>query len=289
MNELQIKTLYRFVEVFLQNPRMKERQLRCRYSPYRNDTAVHNLIEKAKNQKVISGPGLYCNTGLDVEVIMNGSDHRRVYELWEKKEEDLTLSYAIFFIGSHSGLFFRKGASLLDYLEDVVPSYPAQKKIMEMWPQTVGSLPVDPYPTGWDELDWAIYEVVKGNARMPYPAVLKRLNVDVTAQTIYLRMQKIMRSCKVRVQFFPRGYDNYFKTFLTFKTDYEVGLREELQKLDRTSYLWKCSDLIMLNLFSDHQLDHRIFVKMEKEGLIHDLHVSIPLEWFAPGEPLHVK
>jgi hypothetical protein len=50
--------------------------------------------------------------------------------------------------------------------------------------------------------------------------------------------------------FFPFGYSGYNKLFVTPRTKYEVRLVKALRKLDRTTYLWKSNDTIILSLFS---------------------------------------
>jgi hypothetical protein len=55
---------------------------------------------------------------------------------------------------------------------------------------------------------------------------------------------KILKDCKSLVAFYPKGYSDYNRLLVTFKTEYETGLRESLGKLDRSSYLWKSDDTI---------------------------------------------
>jgi len=106
--------------------------------------------------------------------------------------------------------------------------------------------------------------------------------LGVNWHTAKNRFEKILNDCKTWIGFFPRGYDNYIQTFLTFRTEYEISLKKELQKLDRTNYLYKFDNTIILNLFSDKITDHYTFRKWEKMELIRDLKVSIPVEWHKP-------
>jgi len=69
---------------------------------------------------------------------------------------------------------------------------------------------------------------------------------------------------------------------LTLKTEYEQDIRKELQKLDRTTYIYKMGKTILLNLFLDNNIDHRVFVELKKKGLIRDLHVSMPVHFWTP-------
>jgi hypothetical protein len=110
--------------------------------------------------------------------------------------------------------------------------------------------------------------------------------LGVPWQTVRDHFNKIVDDCKPWIIFLPKGYDNYQQAYLMFKTDYEVGLREELQKLDRTSIIWKFNDTILLHLFLDETLfklhrHYQNFFNLKKEGIIHDLHVSIPIGWYS--------
>lgn len=89
--------------------------------------------------------------------------------------------------------------------------------------------------------------------------------------------------CKSLVAFFPRGYSGYARLLVTFKTKYETGLKESLEKLDRSSYLWKFNDTIILILFvDDYNGTCEQFNVLEEIGMIHDLRVSIPIRYYEP-------
>ena len=80
------------------------------------------------------------------------------------------------------------------------------------------------------------------------------------------------------------SYEGYQYVFLTFKTEYETGLLNALKKLDRTSYLYKYRDMIILIAFLlPEPLSYNSavdkFKELEEVGIIHDLRVSIPREW----------
>ncbi len=109
------------------------------------------------------------------------------------------------------------------------------------------------------------------------------LQYSFIGQTVKNRFSKISKVCKVWQSFFPKGLQNYYHLYSTFQTDYEVGLRNELRKLDRTTYLFKFSKIIIMYACLDNE---RIFCEklyeMEKEGIIHDLRVSTPIKWHRP-------
>jgi hypothetical protein len=146
-----------------------------------------------------------------------------------------------------------------------------------------GELPRDQYPHGWDDLDWDVYEHMK-TPNVSYATVSSTLG-----RAWYIirdHFEKIVKDCKTWILFLPKGYDNYQQAYMMFKTDYEVNLRDELKKLDRTSIIYKFDDTILLHLFLDEALHklhqyYRLFFEYKKEGIIHDLHVSIPIKWYA--------
>ena len=66
---------------------------------------------------------------------------------------------------------------------------------------------------------------------------------------------------------------------ITLKTDYEIGILSELKKLNRSSYVYKFDETLILTLFFDRHLEIDSFLKLHKKGLIHDLRVSYPLRF----------
>lgn len=61
------------------------------------------------------------------------------------------------------------------------------------------------------------------------------------------------------------------------KTDCEVGFRKELQKLDRSSYIYKIGDILMIHVFLDEHSDLNFLLDLEKKRVIHSVSVSVPL------------
>ena len=181
--------------------------------------------------------------------------------------------------GAHTLLIFRRGANMLTHAEAVKPSFPKKKEFFEINPVGIGELPNDPYPKGWDELDWKIYEYMK-YLRFSYVQVGRKL--DVSWQTVKNHFKKILPECKTWNSFFPRGLMNYYHVFLTFTTDYEIGLIEELKQLDRTTFIYKSGGIFLLYGAMDNYRGIERFWNMEKEGKIHDLRVSNPIQWYKP-------
>ena len=129
-------------------------------------------------------------------------------------------------------------------------------------------------PGNWDELDWRIYTERKDPTRS---SVKIGENLGVTFTTVMTRYKKILKDCGIWIPFFPNGYSKYIPYVITLRTDYETGILSELKKLDRSSYVYKFEETLILTLFFDGHLEIDSFLKLHKKGLIHDLRVSYPL------------
>ena len=129
-------------------------------------------------------------------------------------------------------------------------------------------------PRNWDELDWKIF-VERRNPLESSVQIGKKLGV--TFQTVLTRYKNILRDCTIWIPFFPLGYSHYVPYVVTFKTDYEIAILSELKKLDRSNYLYKIDNTLILTLFFDKHLEIDSFLNLHKKGLIHDLRVSYPV------------
>lgn len=281
----QCKIIYAFMAGYEENPRIAMKELHKRYSPYRGVSSTADLLKRALDSQVFVGPRIFLNAHLDVELLMREDvDNLECLALWNSILSDPSVTYAVLLSGVHSLLVFRRGASLLSYAEAVKPVYPAKKTFEDINPSKLGKLPRDPYPQNWNELDWKIYAYMKYPMRFSFRDVGKRL--DISWMTVRDHYKKIVKDCKMWHSFFPRGMQNYYHTFMTFQTDYEVGLRDELMKLDRTSFIYKFEKTISLFTYSDNQKPPNTFLNLEKEGIIHDLRVSIPIQWHEERLPV---
>jgi hypothetical protein len=281
MKVRDLQTLYSIITQYILNPRIPVNQLHRISSHFKAKKSTEKLLKKARQEKILIGPRIYCNSGIDIKLYMK-DEICDVYRLFKEKKSDPSVRYAVAFCGEHAVLVLKRGASVLQYAEAVIPSYPAKKTIEQINLVKKGELKPDPFPHKWDELDWKVYYCMK-DPLVSFPKVAGSLGV--TWQTVKNRYEHVLESCKTWISFFPQGYNNYSQTFLTFRTDYEVGLREELQKLDRTTFLYKFGDTILVNLFYELSIEHYVFSELEKEGLIRDLSASIPIEWYKPDLP----
>ena len=275
----QLKTVYRYVRACANNIRIPVKKFHRQHSNYRAVISTSRLLKEARTGQILIGPYTYVNTGTDVILIKKSKQNFNIFEKWKECTSDPNVTYTILLQGKYSMLIFKNGANVLSYAESIIPTFNSKKKIEEIWPKEKGKLKPDLYPHGWDQLDWEVFHEMR-NPTVSFPHVAKKFNVS--SQTIMNRFKKIMKDCKPWVSFFPNGLMNYFHLFLFFKTEYEVGIRNELKKLDRTSYIYKFGDTIIIYLCVNRSEDHSIFMKMENEGIIHDLTVSIPSQWEKP-------
>ena len=279
-----LEVLYLFYLKFIERPRIKYARLHELQNIYKAERSTTQFINDAFEKKIILSPIIYCNSGIDVEIKFQNEIKDPIGHL-DLCKNDPAVTRAIALFGEHSFLCFKKGASILNYAEAIKPTLNSPFKIGDMELKEKGNLPNDPYPHCWDELDWKIYHLMR-NPRVPFPKISGKLKsegeFDVSWKTVATRYTKIMKDCKVLTAFFPRGMDNYSQTFLTLKTEYEQDIRKELQKLDRTTYLYKMGKTVILNLFLDNNIDHRVFVELKKKGLIRNLHVSMPVHFWTP-------
>jgi len=277
----QLESLHSFLQAYQENPRVSTRELHRKYSHYRNRRSTTTLIREAKRNNVLMGPRLWCNSGCDVEIYEQVDDPLSLLETVKQREE---VTYATALIGDPSLICFKNGAPVLTYAEAITPSFPAKKTITDISLEKKGKLKPDPFPDGWNDTNWAVFH----HMRDPTSSFVKvGRKLGISWHTVKNHYEKIVKDCKTWITFLPRGYDRYQQVYFMFKTEYENNLREELQKLDRTSLMYKFNDTILLHLFLDDIFYHlhqyyRFFFNFNKKGIIHDLHVSIPLEWYSP-------
>jgi hypothetical protein len=277
-------TVYLYFSYKLKNPRLSFTEFLSLQNTYESDNAIRWLIYDALEMEIISRPEIFCNSGLSVELLKPCENQ---LELLKECRKDPITTYAIALCGDWDFVRVRKGASDIKFADRVIPTYPSNAVPHEISFDEKGELPHDPYPHGWDEIDWEVYYVMK-DPSISFTEAIKKSKMEgsgLDRKTIKRHFAKILNDCKLQMNFFPRGYSGYEKIFLTFRTEYEIGLYESLKKLDRTSFLWKVQDFIILNLFVDRYCATvRHFKEMEENGLIRNLKVSIPNRHCTPFE-----
>lgn len=265
---------YALLKEYQRNVRIKKRYIHEKISSYKSYPATLDHLKAIREKGILAGPRLWINSGFTVSLIKNSS--KSSIELFEKYRQIPEITYVIGLMGIYSILAFQKGASILKYALSVTPSYPAQKSITDIELCEKGEIKRDTYPSNWDDLDWKIFNKMRDPTRS-FGKVGGELGV--TWNTVRFHFNRVLRDCKVWVNFFPLGYGSYPKALLTFKTKYEENLKTELEKIDRTSFLYKFNETIILYLHYDSYEDLRTFEILKKERKIKNLTLSRPIAW----------
>lgn len=272
----QIETVYAAAKEYYVNPRVSTRELHKKCSHYKNRNSTTRLLNNARKERVMIGPKIWCNIGYEVEILKNLEDPLL---LLDQETENPEVTYMNALIGTVSTVCFKRGDRVVQYAEAIFPTYPAKKTINDIQLDKKGKLPNDAYPEKWDELDWNVFKAM----RDPFTSyVTAGGRLGVSWHTVKNRFEKIIKDCKTWIVFLPMGYTFYKQVYLLFETDYEVNFINELQKLDRTSIIYKFNDKILLHLFLDELLDVQIFYKLKRKRMIHSLYVSVPIGWYSP-------
>lgn len=278
--EEQLKIVLDFCTAISKDPRMPYKEFHEKYKPYKRLNTTNDLLKRAYENIIVSGPFLFANTGIEVCLTSNDENPK---ELLRKARNDRKITWGIAMQGDWSLITFSYGANTLQHAATTIPVRLSNYSINDIEINEKGKLPDDPYPHGWDELDWKIFHEMRVIRKKTYIELTRELGIAY--KTIHSRFVKILKQCKIMTCYFPLGYHGYQYIFLTFKTEYEIGLLNALRKLDRTSYLYKYRDMILLIAFllpEPLALNSAIdrFKELEETGIIHDLSVSIPREWY---------
>ncbi len=279
-------TVYLYFLNILKNPRISVTDFFSLQNVYESDDGLRILINDASKLGIISKPEIICNVGVSFEFLKPCENQLR---LLKECKNDPVITYAIALCGDYDFVSVRKGASDLKFMDRVCPTFPSKATTCEIafGEGKKEKLQEDRYPHGWDDIDWEVYYLMK-DPSIPLTEAIKKSRKEGTGldrKTIRKHFEKILKDCRIQMNFFPKGYKGYEQLFLTFRTEYETGLYSALRKLDRTSFLWKVHDFLVLNLFVDHYCATvRHFKELEEIGLIQALKVSIPNRHYTPFE-----
>lgn len=271
----ELKSAYVLMTTLQKNVRLKKKTIRKKISPYSTIDATRKFLKRIRNMKVLFGPELWVNSGFVVELIKNG--RRSSLALFDTYRNDDQINYAIACMGVHSLLAFKKGASILKNAICVTPTYPGKMKISDIELTEKGEIARDEYPHNWNDLDWSVFSAMRKNPGRSYGKAGGELGVSWV--TVREHLKKILNDCKVSTSFYPKGYNYYQQALLRFKTKYERNLWKELKKIDRSSFLYKYNDSLILILFYEDYTDLKIFDILKKERKIKNLEFSTPIAW----------
>ena len=280
--ENHLKILLNYCKTTRIDPRVKYTQFHREYHPYSRIQSTSDLINAGYRHEVITEPILYANVGIEVNLIEDIDDPLEYLKECEK-DENTTLAYALH--GDWSFIHFKYGATMLKFADSTLPhSYTPSSYIEYIKiPEQKGNLPEDPYPHGWLDEHWDIYRVLKKPRSLSFRDAGRE--VDLSWDSVKKYFYEVLEQSKVLSCFFPRGKNGYSKQIVTFETDYEMGILNALKNVNRTTYIYKTEEMIILVLFLvprpfDFNVSTDFFKKLEEKGYIRDLHVCTPRNWY---------
>lgn len=137
----------------------------------------------------------------------------------------------------------------------------------------------------WDELDLALFKLLKQDLRTKYVDILKCFGFSKSV--FYDHLHSVMERCSVWTPYFPRGYPNYNEYLTLFKTDHEEQLIEQLKKIPVHCPILKVDGWIFAYIMVERDfLQHSFFEvlnTMQTSGFIEEYKYSIPIyHWKQP-------
>jgi len=277
MKPHQISIIMDYVNYCVKTKDVKLTRFHNKYHPYDRKQSTIDLINRAFESQVLFKPRIYCLPELDVKLLKY--QNVPLYNLFEQKKNDPRVMYMMALTGAFSLLIFlRGGKKRLTYMECTTPSIPPYRtfETINLLEYSPGKLPVLETPE-WDPLHWKVYN----ERRDPSVSSVKIAEkLGVSYRIVLRRYKKILKNCKIWLPFFPNGYPNYSPYVITLKTEFENAIVSELRKLDRSSYIYKIDNSLMLTLFFDQHLQIDNFLKLEKNGMMHEVRVSFPVWHF---------
>ena len=279
--ERQLRLLLDYCYVTRQNPKMTIAKIHKDCSSYLRRKSTTDTINKAYEKKVISGPFLFVNSGIEVSLINDVDNPRKFFEDCKRDEKT---SLAVVSHGYWPIFLCKSGANTLQYHDSILPNNGCafDEEVKRIFFEEKGTLPIDLYPHRWFEEHWNTYYCMKYPRNKSFREAGKKLNIDwITTREYFL---DVLRQCKIITNFFPLGTEAYSPLLVTLKTDYETGLVKGLRNLDRTSYMYKAENTLIFLIGVDpvpraqNYLTDK-FERLEEMGLISDLHISTPFDW----------
>jgi len=279
--ERQLKILLNYCHFARKDPKVHISRIQKVFTSYARRKSVSDMIHKAYEKKVISGPFLFTNCGIEVSLI---NDVDNPTEFFENCKKDKKTTLVVVSHGYWPIFLCKIGANTLQYHESILPfnGRISEKKIEKIFYEQKDELPIDPFPHGWFEKHWEVYYCFRSPRLMTFRKAGEILKMDWSSVRDYYI--EILNQCKVITTFFPLGREAYSPLLVTFKTLYENGIVNGLKTLNRTTYLYKTDNTLILligigTVPREQNLITKKFQRLEEMGLISDLHISTPYDW----------
>ena len=131
----------------------------------------------------------------------------------------------------------------------------------------------------WDELDFALFRLLKHNFRMKYIEIVRCL--DLSKSVFYDHLHNVLERCSVWTPYFLKGYPNYNGYFILFKTDHEKQLVEQLRKIPVHCPILKVQNRIYAYILAEKTLQQiellKLLTQMQSSGFIEEYKLSNPI------------
>jgi hypothetical protein len=275
MEAHHLDIVYAYVQYCIDTKEVRYSKFHRWYKPFNRKQSTFRLLNRAVEEKIIFPPRIFCIQKVKAELL----EHKKVplVDQFERIRGYEDTFYAVLLLGAHSLMYFSKSdtGTNLRYAQCIFPSYPQKKEIQNIDPclHEPEELP-RMSPPDWSSFDWKVFQ----ERRDPTESSIKiGRELGVSHRKVLDSYKRILEDCTIWIPFFPMGYGNYTPYFVSFETDYETGFAEELKKIDRSSYIYKIDDTMLLNLFFEKRLEIDSILQLEKKGIIHDLRVSSPM------------
>lgn len=267
------------------DPRIPTLEIHRNQDLYKNRGTTEQRLRQILEKKIIQGPFLYTpQFKTFANLYANVEDP---FEEFSLIKECPSTSYMVLLGGVHDLFVIKEDEDDMSYI------------VRNIW-FTEGGLGksernlqfvekegyLDEHFDALSKKESVMYEHLR-RARKSYRTVAEEVGVSwMTVRNYY---EKIMGKVKVLVAFFPDGYSSYNYLLMDFSTDYEIGIKEMLEQLPTTSYIFSLEsletgerELATVLFVYDVNLMTRFFKYLQKEKKIRNLKISIPARFYSP-------
>ena len=134
----------------------------------------------------------------------------------------------------------------------------------------------------WDDLDLALFKLLKHDLRMKYVKILRCLGLSKSV--FYDHLRNVMENCAVWTPYFPKGYPDYNEYFVLFKTAHENQLVENLKKIPVHCPILKVKGWVYAYIMIEGEFSQRVLFdtlnSMLCSGFIEEYRYSVPIyQW----------
>jgi hypothetical protein len=131
----------------------------------------------------------------------------------------------------------------------------------------------------WDDLDWALFRLLKNDARMKYVNIIQCLGLSKSV--FYDHLNTVMENCIAWTPFYPKSYSKYNGYFILFRTNHENQLIEKLKELPVLCPIIKVKSWIYAYTMIEKKLAQVDFINllrvMQSSGFIEEYRYSVPI------------